>query len=74
MILLRRSCLFFASEHDAYVGSLLVSQIATCQAARVNLVEYFVALRSPERWLPWNFATHGPTRRLSTLPHLKHAM
>ncbi len=63
MIQLRKSSLFFASEHGAYVGSLLVSLIATCQAGRVNPVDYFVALqmhrsaalRTPEYWLPWNY-------------------
>lgn len=63
MILLRKNSLFFASEHGAYVGSMLVSLIATCQAAQVNPVDYFVALqdhrtaalRTPEHWLPWNY-------------------
>lgn len=62
-ILLRKNSLFFASEHGAYVGSMLVSLIATCQAAQINPVAYFVALqvhrtpalRNPADWLPWNY-------------------
>jgi len=71
MIQLRKNSLFFASEHGAYVGSLLVSLIATCRAARVNPIDYFVALQlhrsaalcTPEDWLPWNYHEQGmPTR------------
>jgi hypothetical protein len=59
----RKNSLFFATEHSAYVGSLLTSLIATCVAAGVTVLSYLVALqahrsavcRAPAAWLPWNF-------------------
>jgi hypothetical protein len=59
----RKNSLFYASEHSAYVASLLTSLIATCVPAGVNALEYLVALqtyrpavfRQPAAWLPWNY-------------------
>jgi len=59
----RHNSLFYASEHSAYVASVLTSLIATCVEAGVNAVEYLVALqqhrhevfRDPAQWLPWNY-------------------
>jgi hypothetical protein len=59
----RKNSLFYASEHSAYVASLLTSLIATCVQAGVNALEYLVALqthrpavfRQPAAWLPWNY-------------------
>jgi hypothetical protein len=53
--------LFFATEHSAYIASVLTSLIATCLHAGVNALEYLVALQehrsevfaAPEAWLPW---------------------
>jgi transposase len=59
----RKNSLFFATEHSAYIASVLTSLIATCLAAGVNALEYLVALQehrsevftAPEAWLPWTY-------------------
>jgi transposase len=59
----RKNSLFYATEHGAYVGSLLMSLIATCLHAGSNALAYLVALqehrsavfREPAAWLPWNY-------------------
>jgi hypothetical protein len=59
----RKNSLFFATEHSAYIASVLTSLIATCLHAGVNALEYLVALqehrrevlRTPAAWLPWNY-------------------
>jgi transposase len=40
----RNNSLFYATEHSAYIASLLTSMIATCLQAGVNALEYLVAL------------------------------
>jgi transposase len=60
----RNNSLFFATEHSAYIASVLTSLIATCIAAGGNAVEYLVALQEhrrevfadPAAWLPWAYA------------------
>lgn len=62
----RKNSLFYATEHSAYIASVLTSLIATCLHAGVNALEYLVALqehrrevfRAPAAWLPWNYQTH----------------
>jgi transposase len=62
----RKNSLFFATEHSAYVASVLTSLIATCLHAGVNALEYLVALQEhrsevfadPATWLPWNYQTN----------------
>lgn len=65
----RKNSLFYATEHSAYIASVLTSLIATCLQAGVNAVEYLVALQehrhqvfaAPGAWLPWTFqATLAP--------------
>ena len=65
----RKNSLFFATEHSAYIGSVLTSLIATCLHAGVNAVDYLVALQEhrrevvadPGAWLPWTYqATRSP--------------
>jgi transposase len=65
----RKNSLFYATEHGAYVGSLLMSLIATCLHTGSNALAYLVALqehrsavfREPAAWLPWNYqATLAP--------------
>ena len=64
----RKNSLFYATEHSAYVASLLTSVIATCLQAGVNALEYLVAIQehrqavfaNPGAWLPWTYAT-APT-------------
>lgn len=60
----RKNSLFFATEHSAYIGSVLTSLIATCLHAGVNALDYLVALQenrrevfaNPDAWLPWQWA------------------
>lgn len=65
----RKNSLFYATEHSAYIASVLTSLIATCLHAGVNAVEYLVALQEhrhqvfadPGAWLPWTYqATLAP--------------
>ncbi len=59
----RKNSLFQASEHSAYVASVLTRLIATCVHAGVDALAYLVALqvhrsavfRDPAAWLPWNY-------------------
>ena len=59
----RRNSLFYATEHGAYVASVLTSLIATCVEAGVNALDYLVALQqnrsavfqAPAAWLPWTY-------------------
>jgi transposase len=59
----RKNSLFYATEHSAYIASLLTSVIATCQQAGVNALEYLVAVQEhrhqvfahPAAWLPWTY-------------------
>jgi transposase len=59
----RRNSLFYATEHSAYIASLLTSVIATCLQAGVNALGYLIALQEPRQevfanpsaWLPWNY-------------------
>jgi transposase len=61
----RKNSLFYATEHSAYIASLLTSVIATCLQAGVNALEYLVAVQehrqevfaNPGAWLPWNYPT-----------------
>ena len=63
----RKNSLFYRTEHSASIASVLTSVIATCLYARVNALEYLVALqehraavfRNPAAWLPWNSPTNG---------------
>jgi transposase len=59
----RKNSLFYATEHSAYIASLLTSVIATCLQAGVNALDYLVAVQEhrrevfahPGAWLPWNY-------------------
>jgi transposase len=59
----RKNSLFYASEHSAYIASVLTSVIATCVQAGVNALDYLVAVQehrqevftNPSAWLPWNY-------------------
>jgi transposase len=62
----RKNSLFYATEHSAYIASLLTSLIATCLYAGVNALDYLVALQEhrpavfgdPAAWLPWNYLSN----------------
>src|SRR5438552_8221061 len=41
----RKNSLLYATEYSAYIASLRTSLIATCLHARVNALEYLVALQ-----------------------------
>src|SRR4029078_12724577 len=59
----RKNSLFYATEHSAYIASILTSVIATCVQAGVNALDYLVALQdhrqevcaTPRAWWPWNY-------------------
>jgi transposase len=59
----RKNSLFYATEHSAYIASVLTSVIATCVQAGANVLDYLVALQeyrqevraNPSAWLPWNY-------------------
>ena len=59
----RKNSLFYATEHRAYIASILTSVIATCVQAGVNALDYLVAIQEhrrevrahPNAWLPWNY-------------------
>jgi transposase len=59
----RKNSLFYATEHSAYIASILTRVIATCVQAGVNAMEYLVAVQehrqevfaTPSAWLPWNY-------------------
>ena len=61
----RKNSLFYATEHSAYIASLLTSVIATCLQGGVNALEYLVAVQenrpavfaNPAVWLPWMYPT-----------------
>jgi hypothetical protein len=59
----RKNSLFYATEHSAYIASLLTSGIATCLQAGVKALDSLVAVQehrqevraNPGAWLPWNY-------------------
>lgn len=59
----RKNSMFHKSLHGAFVASLLTTLIATCQLAKINPVNYLIALqdhksdvfKNPAGWLPWNY-------------------
>jgi hypothetical protein len=59
----RKNSLFYASEHSAYIASILTSVIATCVQAGGNALDYLVMVQehrhevraTPRDWLPWNY-------------------
>jgi hypothetical protein len=59
----RKNSLFYATEHSAYIASILTSVIATCVQAGVNALDYLVTVQehrqevfaNPGAWLPWNY-------------------
>jgi transposase len=59
----RKTSLFYATEHSAYIASILTSVIVTCVQASVNALGYLVAIQehrqevfaNPGAWLPWNY-------------------
>jgi transposase len=64
-IRVRKNSLFYATEHGAYVGSMIQSIISTCIAQSVNPVDYLTALQvyktdvrlNPSAWMPWTYGT-----------------
>jgi transposase len=59
----RKNSLFYATEHSAYIASILTSIIATCIQAGINALDYLGAVQdhrhevfaNPSAWLPWNY-------------------
>lgn len=62
-IRVRKNSYFYATEHGAYIGSILQSLICTAIAAKQNPIEYLTALQeyksavrlNPGDWMPWNY-------------------
>jgi len=62
-IRIRKNAMFYATEHGAFVGNMLLSIIQTCVGANENPVEYLTTLqqnksrifKEPEKFLPWNY-------------------
>jgi hypothetical protein len=62
-IRVRKNSYFYATEHGAFVGSMLQSLICTAIAAKQNPVDYLTALQeyktavrlNPGDWMPWNY-------------------
>ena len=60
-IRIRKNAMFYKTEHGAFIGSMLVSIIQTCQANEVNPADYLTVLQAnksqvfkePFKWLPW---------------------
>ena len=65
-IRIRKNAMFYKTEHGAFIGSMLISIIQTCQANKVNPVEYLTALQAnksqvfkePQNWVPWDYGNH----------------
>ena len=65
-IRIRKNAMFYKTEHGAFIGSMLVSIIQTCQANEVNPADYLTALQAnksqvfkePAQWLPWSYDNH----------------
>ena len=65
-ILHRKNCLFYKTQHGAFVGDLYMSLIYTCLLCGANPVEYLTELErhasklaeDPRHWLPWNYPGH----------------
>src|SRR5437867_4860538 len=61
----RKNSLFFKTQAGADIGDILMSQVRTCVAGRVDPVHYLTmigthaaaARASPEAWLPWTYKT-----------------
>lgn len=59
----RKNSVFYATEHSAYLASILTSVIAPCVQAGVKALDYRVAVQAhrqavrakPRAWLPWNY-------------------
>lgn len=60
-IRVRKNAHFYATEHGAFIASMLQSLIQTCAAARINPIDYLTALqdnksqifKEPKSWFPW---------------------
>ena len=70
----RKNAMFYKSMHSAYVASLLLSLIATCELSKKNPIQYLIALQEhksdvfkhPDLWLPWNYeSTLMPLQKMA---------
>ena len=59
----RKTAHFYKTAVGASVANVLISIMATCDQARVNVYDYLIALQrhralvkeNPSQWMPWNF-------------------
>lgn len=62
-IRIRKNAMFYKTLHSAFVGSLFLTLIATCELAGKNPIHYLIVLQEhksdvfahPDLWLPWNY-------------------
>jgi len=75
-IRIRKNAMFHKTLHGAFVASLFLSLIATCELAGKNPINYLIALQEhkpdvfkrPDLWLPWNYeATLSDTEKIAKL-------
>ncbi len=59
----RKNALFYRTQYSAGIGGMITSLIYTCHLANANAHHYLTVLqkypnevvKSPEKWLPWNY-------------------
>ena len=72
VIRLRKTSMFYKTEHGAEVAGILHSVIYTAQEAGINVLTYLRAIlenpdearKNPEAFLPWTFQSHIEAEKL----------
>lgn len=62
-IRIRKSAMFYRTEHGAQISNILLSLIETARLNKINPVDYFIALqknksavhKNPADWVPWMY-------------------
>ena len=62
-IRIRKSAMFYKTEHGAHISNILLSLIETAKLNKINPADYFVALqenksavhKNPADWVPWMY-------------------
>lgn len=69
----RKNAMFYKTEHGATIGNILISLIYTAKLAKINPIEYLIALqenksavhKNPEDWIPWKYKEIFKNRQLN---------
>lgn len=69
----RKNAMFYKTLHGATIGNILISLIYTVKLAKVNPIEYLIALqenksavhKNPEEWVPWQYKETLKNRQLN---------